>query len=202
MKIIVEEITPDRLAEYASIPIVFQVKSILEVELVDEGLGGILLHEVAVSPYIKDYDANGESPADWPQRFDLANWGFFLAKMGDRPVGAAAVAFDTTGVFMLEARKDLSVLWDIRVRPEARGVGIPLFRRAADWSRARGCTQMKIETQNVNFPACRFYQRMGAHLGEIHRFGYAAVPEVAHEVMLNWYLDLTRTWPLPVFPNP
>jgi streptothricin acetyltransferase len=49
---------------------------------------------------------------------------------------------------------------------------------------------MKIETQNVNVPACRFYQRMGAYLGEIHRHGYAAIPAVAHEVMLNWYLDL------------
>jgi hypothetical protein len=49
---------------------------------------------------------------------------------------------------------------------------------------------MKIETQNINVPACRFYQRMGAQLGEIHRFGYAEVPSVAHEVMLNWYLEL------------
>jgi GNAT superfamily N-acetyltransferase len=189
MKTTIEEITPDRLDEYASIPIAFQVRSIFEVELVDEGLGGILLHEVPVRPYIKDYDMD-ESPVDWPQRFDTTNWGFFLAKIGDRLVGAVAVAFDTTGVFMLEARKDLSVLWDIRVRPEVRGVGIPLFRHAVDWSRLRGCTQMKIETQNVNVPACRFYQRMGAHLGEIHRYGYTAVPAVAHEVMLNWYLDL------------
>jgi GNAT superfamily N-acetyltransferase len=141
-------------------------------------------------PYIKDYDLD-ESPEDWPKKFEVAKWGFFLAKADQKPVGAAAVAFDTTGVFMLEARRDLSVLWDIRVRPEARGAGIPLFRYAAKWSRERGCKQMKIETQNVNVPACRFYQRMGARLGEIHRFGYAAVPAVAHEVMLNWYLDLT-----------
>jgi GNAT superfamily N-acetyltransferase len=158
--------------------------------LVDGGLGGILFHEVPVIRYIKDYDAHGELPTDWPKRFDVTNWSFFLAKLGDQPVGAATVAFDTTGVFMLEARRDLSVLWDIRVLPEARGVGIPLFRYAAEWSRAHGCTQMKIETQNVNVPACRFYQRMGARLGEIHRHGYAGVPEVAHEVMLNWYLDL------------
>jgi hypothetical protein len=31
---------------------------------------------------------------------------------------------------------------------------------------------------------------MGAQLGEIRRFGYAAVPVVAHEIMLCWYLDL------------
>jgi GNAT superfamily N-acetyltransferase len=191
MKIVIEEIPWDRLDEYASIPITLEVKTILEVELVDGGLGGMNLHEVPVRPYTKDYDGYGELPIDWPKRFDVKNWGFFLARIGDKPVGAATVAFDTTGVFMLEARRDLSVLWDIRICPEARGAGIPLFRYAANWSRAHACTQMKIETQNVNAPACRFYQRMGARLGEIHRYGYAAVPAVAHEVMLNWYLDLT-----------
>jgi streptothricin acetyltransferase len=49
---------------------------------------------------------------------------------------------------------------------------------------------IKVETQNVNVPACRFYQRMDCQWGEIRRFGYAAVPAVAQEVMLNWYLDL------------
>ncbi len=166
MKTTIEEISPSRLAEYASIPIALEVKSVLEVAMVDGGLGGILLHEVPVKPYIKDYDAYGELPTDWPTRFDVTNWGFFLARIGDKLAGAAAVAFHTPGVFMLEARRDLSVLWDIRVRPEARGVGIPLFRQAAAWSRAHGCTQMKIETQNVNVPACRFYQRMGRTWGK------------------------------------
>jgi ribosomal protein S18 acetylase RimI-like enzyme len=156
----------------------------------------MLLHEVPVeAPYIKDYDSYGELPTDWPRIFDVRNWGFFLALDGTHPVGAATVAFDTTGVFMLEARRDLSVLWDIRVAPEAqgRGVGRLLFDYAGSWSRARGCTQMKIETQNVNIPACKFYHSMGCTLGEIRRFGYAAVPHVAHEVMMCWYFDLTSS---------
>ena len=94
------------------------------------------------------------------------------------------------GSTCLKTGEDLSVLWDIRVDPAYRGVGIPLFRHAADWSRKHGCRQMKVETQNVNVPACRFYQRMGCQLGEIRLYGYAAVPAVADEVMLNWYLDL------------
>jgi GNAT superfamily N-acetyltransferase len=190
MKIKIDEITPQELPEYDRVPIEFEVKTVFEVDLVDGGLGGIILNEAPVTPYVKDYDAVGDMPSDWPNKFDVKKWGFFLARMDSQPVGAAAVAFDTTGVFMLEARRDLSVLWDIRVCRQARGVGIPLFRRAAEWSRARGCTQMKIETQNINVPACRFYQRMGARLGEIHRYGYAAIPAVAHEVMLNWYLDI------------
>ena len=191
MAIRIEKIGPSRMEEYRSVPIRFEVKSVLEPVLVNNGLGGILLRETPVEkPYIKDYDSYTETPSDWPKKFDVSKWVFLLAMNGVTVVGAAAVAFDTTGVFMLEARKDLAVLWDIRVRPEARGVGIMLFRYTARWSCAQGCTQMKIETQNVNVPACRFYQRMGATLGEIHRFGYAAVAEAAHEVMLCWYLDL------------
>jgi GNAT superfamily N-acetyltransferase len=191
MSVQIREIRPDQLVDYASVPIQVNVTSILQPDLIEDGLGGILLREVQVdSPYIKDYDSYGELPTDWPGRFDVSNWGFFLALADGQPVGAAAVAFSTKLVFMLEDRSDLSVLWDLRVKPEARGTGIPLFRHAAEWSRLRGCRQMKIETQNVNLPACRFYQRMGARLGEIRRFGYAAVPAVAHEIMLCWYLDL------------
>ncbi|MBE3037394.1 MAG: GNAT family N-acetyltransferase [Chloroflexi bacterium] len=91
---------------------------------------------------------------------------------------------------MHEARCDLAVLWDLRSQPAYRGVGIPLFRFAAEWSRKRSCQQMKVETQNINVPACRFYQRMGCQLGEVRLYSYAAVPAVAHEVMLNWYYNL------------
>jgi GNAT superfamily N-acetyltransferase len=193
MPIQIIEIPPSRLPEYNAIPSRFEVLSILQPERVENGLGGIRLREVpVVEPYIKDYDAYGELPTDWAQQFDVSKWGFFLAQAEGRTAGGAVVAFDTTGVFTLESRRDLSVLWDIRVHPAYHGAGIALFRHAAEWSRRCGCTQMKIETQNVNVPACRFYERMGARLGEIRMHGYAAVPHVAHEVMLCWYLDLDQ----------
>ena len=111
MRIDIEEITADRLAEYDRVPQRVDVKSILEIELINQGLGGMLLREVAVErPYLKDYDAACDLPSSMPNKFDVRNWGFFLAKDGSAPVGAATVAFDTTGVFMLEARKELAVL--------------------------------------------------------------------------------------------
>ncbi|SRR5581483_8727881 len=191
MPIAIVEIGPEGLSEYAQIPIRFEVRSIFDVELIDGGLSGIQLHERKIQPYLKDYDQL-ESPLEWPRQFDVSRWGFFLARDGDKNIGAAAVAFNTNGVHMLEERSDLAVLWDIRVRPEVRerGVGRVLFEYAAQWSRQRGCRQMKIETQNVNVPACRFYRAMGCELGNIHRFGYAADPRVAGEVMLNWYFNL------------
>ena len=45
------------------------------------------------------------------------------------------------------------------------GTGSALFQAAADWARALGCGWLKIETQNVNAAACRFYQKMGCTQG-------------------------------------
>ena len=182
------------LSEYAKVPIRFEVRSIFEVELVEDGLGGILLHEKGVAePSVKDYDAlPGGRPEDWPEEFDLSNWALFLATERGRPVGAAAVAYNTAGVNMLEGREDLAVLWDIRVHPDARGQGLgrALFQRAVTFAHECNCSQLKIETQNVNVRACRFYAAQGCRLGAIHRYAYAGEPEVADEVMLLWYLDL------------
>jgi GNAT superfamily N-acetyltransferase len=58
-----------------------------------------------------------------------------------------------------------------------------LFRAAEHWARARGCRRLKIETQNVNVAACRFYQKMGCTLGAIDRFAYPGQPA---EVRLLW----------------
>lgn len=175
--------------EYARVPIAFEVRGVLEIEVLDGG-GGLLMAERAVaSPWVKDYDAGEERPQRWARRFDVRNWRVFEARSGGQLVGGAVVAWDTPGVNMLEGRRDLAVLWDIRVAPGARGhgVGAALFRAAEAWARERGCRWMKIETQNINVPACRFYTRMGCELGAIDRFAYPGLPG---EARLLWYLDL------------
>lgn len=104
-------------------------------------------------------------------------------------MGGAVVAYNTAGVSMLDGRSDLAVLWDIRVRPEARssGTGSLLFRAVEAWARDRGCRTLKVETQNTNVPACRFYRRMGCALGAFDRFAYADLPD---EVQLMWIKEL------------
>ncbi len=185
------EIGPDRLNEYCLVPSRLVVRSILRLDLVSGGLGGILFREEPVEqPYTKDYDQDGELPTDWPKQFDVRNWGFFLGLDDKRAIAGATIAFDTNGVNMLEERRDLAVLWDIRVHPNWRGMGIPLFKSVVKWCNEHNCRQIKIETQNVNVPACQFYQRMGCRLGEIRRFGYASRPNLSHEAMLCWYMDL------------
>ena len=180
-----------RLDLHAEIPISFLVERVLDLVLIDGGLGGIRLSEVPVEePWIKNYDAiRGEGPTRWAKRFDVTNWGLIAAHAGERRVGGAVVAYNTGGVNMLEGRSDLAVLWDIRVHPEARsaGVGTELFHAAVRWARERGCRTMKVETQNINVPACRFYRHVGCSLGTIDRFAY---PEHPNEVQLLWFKDL------------
>ncbi|HUX04131.1 MAG TPA: GNAT family N-acetyltransferase [Acidimicrobiales bacterium] len=191
MDLEVREEPVSSLREHADIPIAFLVDRILEVSVADGGLGGIILQERTVDPaYVKDYDAiKGEGPTRWPKRFDVTNWGLIAALQGGMRVGGAVVAFKTPNLEMLRGRSDVAALWDIRVRPNLRnsGIGSSLFRAVLEWARARGCTQIKIETQNVNLPACHFYARMGCSLGSIDRFAY---PELPEEVQLLWHMDL------------
>jgi GNAT superfamily N-acetyltransferase len=123
------------------------------------------------------------------KRFDVKNRGLIAAHDGGRRLGGAVVAFNNARVNMLEGRTDLAVLWDIRVRPEARsaGTGALLFRGAEEWARDRGCRRLKVETQNINVPACCPYRQMNCTLGAINRFAY---PDLPDEVQLMWFKDL------------
>jgi GNAT superfamily N-acetyltransferase len=144
---------------YDAIPNHFEVWTIFQVVALDGGLGGLQLVEQAVDPYIKEYGNDG--PTVWAQEFDLQTWGIFVALDGEKPVGGAAVALNAS-VYPMDhfQRKDLAVLWDIRVHADARrgGIGAQLFRHAADWARSQGYGQLGLDG--------------------------------AHEAMLLWYLDL------------
>lgn len=179
------------LAAYARVSISFRVRSVLAVSARNGGLGGVELVERPQSPaFAKDYDAGAENhPTEWPNRFDLTHWGLLSAWSHDERVGGAAIAFRTPGLRMLGDRRDLAVLWDLRVAPHVRqrGLGRSLFAEASRWAIARGCRWLAVETQNVNVPACRFYASQGCVLGAIHRFAY---PEFPDEVQMLWYKEL------------
>lgn len=172
-------------------PIALEVKSRFRVEPVANGLGGIqLVEELVDPPYIKNYDHSG-GPERWTRKaWDLSRWIVLAAYRERERIGGAIVAFHGEGLGYCEGREDLAGLWDIRVRAEyqGRGVGKALFQRAETCAKKQGCTQLKIETQNINVAACRFYARMGAKLGQVHLYAYHT--EGLDEVQLTWYKDL------------
>lgn len=55
----------------------------------DGGLGGLLLEEKAVNPYIKDLSIY-EKAVEYEKQFDITNWRFFMAFDGEIPMGVKA----------------------------------------------------------------------------------------------------------------
>ena len=180
------------LALYDRVPMQVRVERILSLEKIDRGLGGFLFKETPVEPYLKDFCADGPMAVRLPDRFDLTNWGFFMAFDGETPVGGAATAAKTPGCRMLAGREDLAVLWDIRVADgyKGQGVGQALFDMAKCWAKGKGYVQLKIECQNNNLPAVRFYHKQGAQLEMVDTYAYYNEPAYRDEVQLIWYLDL------------
>lgn len=183
--------SPASLADYGRIPTAFAVNHIADVEPDRGAAGDFVLRERELPiPTVKDYDADvGNKPVDWPDCFDVSNWGFLSARVNGKRVGGAAVAFRSPGLDMLEGRDDLAVLWDIRVAPGARGKGIGSALMAATeaWARERGARLLKVETQNINVPACNFYAGHGFRLDSVDPSAYANYPD---EIQLLWVKSL------------
>ena len=178
------------VGELARVSSAFRVDRACEVSAAEGGGGFILSERPIEAPYVKDYDSiPGEGPTQWARRFDVSRWGFVRAQSNGRLIGGAVIALGSADVTLFEGRQDLAVLWDIRVAPHVRGqgVGSALFEAAEAWAVARRCRQLKIETQNINVAACRFYARHGCVLGTVNRYAY---PQLPHEVKLLWYKDL------------
>lgn len=183
---IVEE-SIGNLGAYETVPIAFEVRSYFKVELVNQGLDGIRLNEESIDlPFVKDYDQEkGEGPSRWPQQWDVSHWGLITAFEGEERIGGAVVAWSTPEIKMLDGRNDRAALWDLRVRPDrrGRGVGRQLFRSVLKWAQDRGCGILKVETQNINVPACRLYAGEGCTLAVVNLLAY---PNLPNEAQLIW----------------
>lgn len=168
-------IGPEDLGRYGRIPIEFCVRERWTP-------GGF---ELVADPWRKEYDAPGNRPLDWHLHFDLTHWGLFVVQGEGRVIGGAAVCFDTPGVDLLEGRADLAYVWDLRVALDFRGQGIGarLWKHVEAWCRANGIRELRVETQDINAPACRFYARMGCELLSVNPRAY---PELPDEIQLIW----------------
>ncbi len=183
------EASPLDLVSYESISIGFEVQSRVNLDLLS-ATDGRDIQEIPVTPWWKDYDECEEDrPTQLPNRFNFSNWFIVTAFAEGERLGGMIVARDCPGCDMLEGRTDLAVIFDVRICDTARGQGVgkALFTYAVSRSKQLGCTELRVETQDVNVAACRFYRAMGCllHSAEVGAYG----PQIG-EAKLIWTLAL------------
>jgi GNAT superfamily N-acetyltransferase len=118
-----------------------------------EPMSFTLAEEVVDPPLRKDYDLRSLTPSEWESLHHAV-----VAETGGEPAGFAAVEF---------------VPWNRRVivrhlyvapAHRRKGIGAELLGGAERFARSAGARCLWLETQNVNFPAIRFYLRSGFRL--------------------------------------
>lgn len=158
--------------------------------LTRDGLSLRLEEEAVAPPLQKHY------PCDLLDMEERANWDHaVVAEVEERLVGFAAAQY--------VAWNRRAVIWHLYAAPDYRGcgVGTRLLDSLDTFARDAGARCLWLETQNVNFPAVRFYLRLGFALcgldtslydpegpagGEVALFFTRPVPEVADRA-IEWH---------------
>lgn len=160
----------DRVMEHERIPIAFTCTSRLDAAQLLKGNWV----ETLVTPWQKDYDGYPEDlPRATVARFP-GKWGLIAAFEGEKRLGGILLLTDAPSFDLLEGRKDLAMMPDVRVHPDGRGKGVgrALVEEALKWSRRNNCVEMRVETQDVNVSACRFYAAMGFRVYSVNPNAY------------------------------
>jgi ribosomal protein S18 acetylase RimI-like enzyme len=140
---------------------------------------GVIRYEIVpVPPYVKRYQ-KGDRTAhpDAPDRW------VFLAFLDGSLAGR---------IVLSEGWNRYAWVEDIAVDAGHRraGVGRALMDHAIAWAVERGLPGIRLETQNNNVPACKFYESCGFRLGGFDRDLYRGLDEATTEIALFWYLPL------------
>jgi GNAT superfamily N-acetyltransferase len=173
------------IEEYIGIPSAFEVRHTLK--LAAPGAPPLpLQHRPASASYHKDYDAiPGNHPRDWPSKFAINRAHCLAAYILHRHVGSALLIAEPNDVSGLGGDPHLALLWDIRVAPDVRGVGIgrALLGAVEEKARATGAIGIAVETQDNNLAACQLYAAAGYAIADIDSAAYPAFPD---ETRLVW----------------
>jgi len=176
------------LVAYDAIDIGFQITSRLSVPHLVASRGQDII-EIPTETRFKNYDdCEEDRPTVLPTRWDTSRWAVFMAFEEDLPSGGTILARETPDLDLLEGRTDLAQMMDIRVAPAFRGEGVgkALFLHAKDWAASQSCIELRVETQDTNVAACRFYGAMGCHLHSADPHGY----DDCDEAKLIWSIAL------------
>ncbi|HSL28270.1 MAG TPA: GNAT family N-acetyltransferase [Anaerolineales bacterium] len=176
MQIKICEITFENQFDFGACHMSFMVDSRLVV-FAEEGNIRYTVRDVT-PPYIKNYG---------PRRTDYAEYG----KADDRMIFLAYVNDEIAGeVRITTSWNKYGLLDDFVVDPKFRrqGVGRALIQRCIEWAKEKSLPGLTLETQDINVPACRLYERCGFQLRGFDTHLYKALHPDTTEIALYWYL--------------
>lgn len=139
-----------------------------------------LNHISSIAPYNKTYDFESDFQVNDhnPSVIIVANSAENIIE------GYMMVSLDWNNCVIIE---DFCV--DSKHR--GKGIGKLLMDEAVRWTTQIGLGTIRLETQNTNVPACRFYERYGFRLGGYDLYLYSAIEKGGrNEIALFYYLNL------------
>jgi len=160
----------------------FDDSFLVESELALFAEDGVVRYQIVpVPPYRKRYSRDAQD--DLSVHLKAPDKAVFLAYLDGSVAGRVLLSEGWNRSAWIE---DLAV--DVRCR--RAGVGRALMDRAVAWAIERGRSGIRLETQNNNVPACKFYEAYRFHLGGFDRDLYRGLDEETTEIALFWYLPL------------
>ncbi len=131
-----------------------------------------------------DYAFQPDERAALIARLRQADGLYLMVEDGARPV--ALIDVET------ERWRRAANVWHVFIDRAYRrqGLGTQLMQRAIDWARGAGLRGIVCETQTNNWPACRFYQKLGFQLCGIDDHFYSNDDIALKEVALFWWYEI------------
>ena len=140
---------------------------------------GELRYDIApLQPYQKRYPI---ATRDYSAFIDHPEQTLFLAFLDGRFAGQIILRKNWNRYASVE---DITV--DVNNR--RKDVGTELIARAIRWAKDNQLPGIRLETQDNNVGACRFYESLGFRLGGFDQYLYKGIKGIEDEVALYWYL--------------
>jgi GNAT superfamily N-acetyltransferase len=169
---------PNDLAALAVLDTAFTTDRIYRV--IHDGLCFTLAEEPVEPPLYKEYGSGLECD-ERLQELDYAA----VAEESGALVGFAAAAYERWN-----RRVTVQHLY-VAAGRRGRGIGRALLDGIDAYARSAGARCLWVETQNVNYPAIQFYQRMGFRLCGLDESLYDPAGPGGNEVALFFVRELT-----------
>jgi streptothricin acetyltransferase len=128
-------------------------------------------------PYRKNYPDDDEN---WMEYIDNPDKIIFFYYHNNECIGQIKLRRNWNKYAFIE---DIAVSKNHR----NRGVGTSLIEKAVEWAKSKNLLGFMLETQDVNLPACRFYNKLGFQIGAVDTMLYSNFDNF-NEKAVFWYM--------------